>query len=136
MCGICGWLGRYDIEKVILMRDAMTARGPDDAGLYHDEHVALGHRRLSIIDPSPAGHQPMSYAGGRYWITYNGEIYNYRELCNELKNKGFSFQSQSDTEVILAAYSQWGEECLERLRGMFAFAIWDQEAKSLFLAIG
>jgi len=126
MCGICGWFGKYDIEEVILMRDAMTARGPDDAGLYHDERVALGHRRLAIIDLSAAAHQPMCDDSGRYWIVYNGEVYNFRELRQELIKKGYSFRSQSDTEVVLYGYREWGEGVVQRLRGMFAFAIYDR----------
>src|SRR5207253_1816540 len=100
-------------------------RGPDDVGLYLDNHIGLGHRRLSIIDLSRAGHQPMSYADGRYWITYNGEVYNYRELRTELEGKGYKFHSQTDTEVILASYAEWGDKCLEKFNGMWAFLIYD-----------
>lgn len=96
--------------------------------------VALGHRRLSIVDLSPTGHQPMSYAGGRYWITYNGEVYNYLEIRNELISKGYSFISQSDTEVIMAAYDYWGKDCLHRFNGMFAFVLVDVEAQDVFIA--
>lgn len=126
MCGICGWFGEYDIDSVIRMRDAMSLRGPDDAGLYQDDFIALGHRRLSIIDLSQAGHQPMSDATGRFWIVFNGEIYNFQGLREDLKNKGYIFRSQSDTEVILHGYCEWGEEVVHRLRGMFAFAIYDR----------
>lgn len=96
--------------------------------------IALGHRRLSIVDLSPLGHQPMSYADGRYWIAYNGEVYNHVELRSELETIGHTFVSHSDTEVILAAYSQWGIECLHRFNGMFAFAIYDRLEKTLFIA--
>lgn len=96
--------------------------------------LALGHRRLSIIDLSPYGHQPMSDASGRYWITYNGEIYNYLELREELRVAGYRFSTASDTEVILAAFRHWGEACLSRFNGMWAFAIFDRETKSLFFA--
>lgn len=96
--------------------------------------LAFGHRRLSIVDISPLGHQPMSYADGRYWITYNGEVYNHLELRAELEAMGYGFISHSDTEVILAAYDCWGEECLSRFNGMWAFAIYDTKARSLFFA--
>lgn len=109
-------------------------RGPDDQGWYSGKHIALGHTRLSIIDLSALGHQPMVSATGRYAITYNGEIYNYVELRQELKDAGYRFRSHSDTEVILAAYAEWGTACLSRFRGMFAFALWDCEERTLFLA--
>lgn len=96
--------------------------------------LALGHRRLSILDLSVAGHQPMSWDSGRYWITYNGEVYNYLELREELECEGCSFQSDSDTEVILAAYARWGADCLKRFTGMWAFGIWDRQENTLFLA--
>ena len=96
--------------------------------------IALGHRRLSIIDLSPLGHQPMSHQAGRYWITYNGEIYNYIELRGELESLGHNFVSQSDTEVIMAAYAQWGVSCLHRFNGMWAFAIYDTQRQEVFLA--
>ena len=97
-------------------------------------HLALGHRRLSVVDLSALGHQPMSYACGRYWITYNGEIYNHLELRTELEAAGYQFDSHSDTEVILASYDYWGEECLSRFNGMWAFALYDTKARSLFFA--
>src|SRR5262249_52737790 len=109
-------------------------RGPDGQGFYDAAGVSLGHCRLAIIDLSEAGHQPMCDASGRFWITFNGEIYNYLELRRELSTLGYAFQGKSDTEVLLAAYCQWQEGCLSRLRGMFAFAIWDTQAKSLFAA--
>jgi asparagine synthase (glutamine-hydrolysing) len=95
-------------------------------------NVALGHRRLAILDLSPAGHGPMGYKGGRVWITYNGEVYNYLELREELKRKGYSFETNTDTEVILAAYNEWGTDCLKHFNGMWAFALLDLEAKKIF----
>jgi asparagine synthase (glutamine-hydrolysing) len=136
MCGIVGVLSRNPDREVNLeaaMR-RLSHRGPDDCGLWNDRHIHLGHTRLSILDLSPLGHQPMSYQDGRFWITFNGEIYNYLELRQELASLGHQFVSQSDTEVLLAAYSQWGVSCLEKLRGMFAFGIWDRETSKLFLA--
>ncbi|MBD1849825.1 asparagine synthase (glutamine-hydrolyzing) [Cyanobacteria bacterium FACHB-502] len=109
-------------------------RGPDDRGIWSDRHIQLGHTRLAILDLSPLGHQPMSFQDGRYWITFNGEIYNYLELRAELVQAGYQFTSKSDTEVLLAAYAHWGTGCLEKLRGMFAFAIWDRKINQLFLA--
>jgi asparagine synthase (glutamine-hydrolysing) len=109
-------------------------RGPDGEGFYDAPGVSLGHCRLAIIDCTDAGHQPMSDSKGTYWITYNGEIYNYLELAEELSKLGYRFRGHSDTEVLLAAYRQWGDACLERLRGMFAFAIWNQRTRSLFAA--
>jgi asparagine synthase (glutamine-hydrolysing) len=134
MCGIVGILCRNpdqvtDIEKSL---NLLIHRGPDDRGRWNDNHIYLGHTRLSILDLSPRGHQPMSYQNQRFWITFNGEIYNYLELQKELLELGHRFTSQSDTEVLLAAYSEWGKDCLEKLRGMFALAIWDNQ--NLFLA--
>lgn len=129
MCGIAGVFGKYDERATDRMVGAQAHRGPDDRGIWGDPGipVSLGHNRLSIIDTSSSGHQPMSYAGGKLWITYNGEIYNYRELRGELEKSGYEFRSNSDTEVILAAYHRWGTECVERFRGMFAFALVDRE---------
>lgn len=112
----------------------MAHRGPDGSGVYTDLHIQFGHTRLAIIDLTEGGHQPMTYENGRYVITYNGEIYNYRELRTELEAKGERFVSRSDTEVLLAAYKVWGRECVLHFRGMFAFALWDEREKSLFLA--
>ncbi|MBY0246081.1 MAG: asparagine synthase (glutamine-hydrolyzing) [Nitrospiraceae bacterium] len=122
-----------DRAQLIAMRDCMTYRGPDDAGLFIDGPVGLGHRRLSIIDLG-GGHQPMSNEDGSLRIVFNGEIYNYRSLREELKAKGHQFQSQSDTEVILHLYADRGEACVHALNGMFAFAIWDAHRRVLFLA--
>ncbi len=116
------------------MIDRITHRGPDGQGLLVDHPIYLGHCRLAIIDPTPEGHQPMGDSSGRYWISYNGEIYNYRELRRELEQLGSVFRSHSDTEVLLHAYRVWGRDLLDRLDGMFAFAIWDRKAKSLWLA--
>lgn len=137
MCGIAGIVGRTDLEGAIrAMTAALRHRGPDDAGcvVFDEEGVALGHRRLSIIDLSEAGRQPMSYAAGALWITYNGEIYNYQELRRDLIARDYRFRSSTDTEVLLAAYDCWGEACLERLNGMFAFAIYDRRRHTLFAA--
>lgn len=136
MCGIGGVLGSVEGAVLDALLAAIDHRGPDDRGQYVDEHrrAALLHTRLSIIDPSPAGHQPMSSQGGRYWITFNGEVYNFAELRSELAATGVRFTSHTDTEVVLAAYAAWGRACVERLRGMFAFAIWDCHDGTLFLA--
>src|SRR3954452_19578722 len=114
----------------------MASRGPDGEGYYVDDggRLGLGHRRLAILDPTPAGRQPMSYANGRYWLTYNGEIYNFIELRKELEALGHRFASDSDSEVILAAFVQWGEGCQLRFNGMWAFAIWDAEDRRLFVS--
>ena len=110
------------------MTGALSHRGPDGEGFWQNEStdVLLGHRRLSIIDISDAAHQPFQYAG-RYSIVHNGEIYNYIELKEQLQQKGYSFRSQSDTEVIAAAYDCWKNECVDYFDGMFAFAIWDEK---------
>jgi asparagine synthase (glutamine-hydrolysing) len=141
MCGIAGIFGSSTPGIAAAMSAAIAHRGPDDEGLFADaaEGIALAHRRLSIIDVSACGHQPMSYAGGRYTIVFNGEIYNFAKIRHELENLGHRFVSHSDTEVVLAAYAEWGEKSVQRLRGMFAFAIYDREAQSpgdtaLFLA--
>lgn len=138
MCGIVGLVyadpaRRCEQDIVTRMRDVFAYRGPDDAGLYLDGPVGLGHRRLSIIDLG-GGHQPMSNEDGSLRIVFNGEIYNYRTLREELIAKGHRFQSQSDTEVILHLYAERGEACVHALNGMFAFAIWDARRRVLFLA--
>jgi len=109
--------------------------GPDDEGIYGDDeqHLVLGHRRLSLIDLSDCGHQPMSFAEGRFVITFNGEIYNYQELKEELQKEGVQFRTESDTEVILAAFANWGTASFDKLNGMFAFALWDKENSKLYL---
>lgn len=136
MCGIVGVLTRNSGVNVNLENaiKKIADRGPDDWGMWSEPHIRLAHTRLSILDLSPLGHQPMSYQNERYWITFNGEVYNYLELREELVNLGHQFVSKSDTEVLLAAYAQWGVSCLEKLRGMYAFGIWDRETKKLFIA--
>ncbi len=116
------------------MRDSMLHRGPDGCGLelFEEGRVGLAHRRLAIIDLSSAGHEPMSFRNGRYWLTFNGEIYNAADLRETLKAQGCSFRSHCDAEVILAAYATWGKACVQRFQGMWAFAIWDQQEKMLF----
>lgn len=139
MCGIVGIVSNIPQTKrawLAIGRDTMTHRGPDDAGEWWsaDGRVGLAQRRLSIIDLSPAGHQPMHDASGALSIVFNGEIYNFTDLRDELIAKGHGFQSHSDTEVILAAYCEWGARCLVRLNGMFAFALYDAQQKTVFLA--
>lgn len=116
------------------MTDALAHRGPDGEGVYLDGHVGLGHRRLAIIDLSEAGRQPMATEDGIYILSYNGEVYNFREIRRELEDLGHRFRSKTDSEVVLAAYVQWGAECLHRFNGMFAFAIYDRKRWELFLA--
>ncbi|MBM4300094.1 MAG: asparagine synthase (glutamine-hydrolyzing) [Deltaproteobacteria bacterium] len=139
MCGIVGIVSQGKVvDQVTLevMRDSMRHRGPDDAGLWRSANgrIGLAHRRLAVIDLSPGGHQPMVDASGQLCITFNGEIYNYQELRRELEAKGHSFQSASDTEVILEAYRAWGTDCLPRFNGMFAFGLFDSKEQQLFLA--
>ncbi len=136
MCGIAGIFGMSDRQQagqmVQRMNDAIAHRGPDDQGTYVDEFVALGHRRLAILDLSPAGHQPMQNHDASLEIIFNGEIYNFMEIREELTD--YPFKTKSDTEVILAAYMKWGKECVHKLNGMFAFAIWDKKNQTLFIA--
>ncbi|MFQ5874478.1 MAG: asparagine synthase (glutamine-hydrolyzing), partial [Dehalococcoidia bacterium] len=125
-----------DPEILLRMRETLRHRGPDDAGIWfsRDGRVGLAHRRLSILDLSEAGKQPMDDGAGQTWVTYNGEIYNFIELRAELERRGLRFSSETDTEVLLAAYREWKESCLDRLNGMFAFALFDERSKQLFLA--
>lgn len=140
MCGICGVVRAsgptVDRSLVQSMAQTLRHRGPDDEGVWisPDGRVGLGHRRLSIIDLSPAGHQPMQDAGGRHWISFNGEIYNFKDLREELTKLGHAFCTATDTEVILEAYREWGLDCVKKLNGMFAFALYDRECERLFLA--
>ena len=137
MCRIAGFISpQLNQADAVCMRDSMHRGGPDDTGLYHDStnHVWLTHRRLSIIDLSYAGHQPMSILDGKIHIVYNGEIYNYKELKSELKALGRSFHTQSDTEVILQSYLQWDTDCFDRFNGMFALALYDITKNELILA--
>ena len=138
MCGIYGGLNfsgkPVDRDLMQRMSQQVARRGPDDQGDFYQGAVALGHRRLSIIDLSANGHQPMTDVRQNFTIVFNGTIYNYPELREDLLSKGYDFQSHSDTEVILNAYAQWGKACVEKLHGMFAFAIWDKQKQQLFLA--
>jgi asparagine synthase (glutamine-hydrolysing) len=133
MCGIAGHVGPTARELLPAMLGLLEHRGPDDSGIYSSDDVGLGMTRLAIID-LVTGQQPMSDPAGRYWIVFNGEIYNFRQLRTMLEADGRAFRTRSDTEVILQAYVAWGEACVERLRGMFAFAIWDAAQRRLFLA--
>jgi asparagine synthase (glutamine-hydrolysing) len=133
MCGIAGHVGPTARELLPAMLGHLKHRGPDDTGIYAEEDVGLGMTRLAIID-LVTGQQPMSDATGRYWIVFNGEIYNFRQLRAALEDGGHSFRTRSDTEVILHAYGAYGAACVERLSGMFAFAIWDSVERRLFLA--
>ncbi len=139
MCGICGVVtkGENRVTSALLehMRDTMAHRGPDDAGeiVLDDGRVGLGHRRLSIVDLSPAGHQPMANEDGTVWISYNGEVYNHAEIRGELRSRGHVFRSQSDTEVLVHLFEERGADMVHELRGMFALAIWDNNRKTLLL---
>lgn len=148
MCGIAGFLNfngmQVDKSQLLKVVNSIEHRGHDsavvkvgegdDSSISKYEGIGLGHRRLSIIDLSEEARQPMSYLGNRYTIVYNGELYNYLELRKDLLGKGHSFKTKSDTEVILAAYTEWGKDCLKKFNGMFAFAIWDEDLRKLFCA--
>jgi asparagine synthase (glutamine-hydrolysing) len=135
MCGIAGIVSQSaDLELIGPMTEAMSHRGPDGSGIWSDGLCSLGHRRLAIIDLSVKGKQPLCNENETVWIVFNGEIYNFQELRAELERSGHKFNSHTDTEVIVHAYEQWGTECVKKLRGMFAFAIWDQQKRRLFLA--
>jgi asparagine synthase (glutamine-hydrolysing) len=139
MCGITGAfafneIGRISLIHLGLATDALASRGPDDRGTHLGHFCGLGHRRLSILDPTPDGHQPMYDDSGRYTLVFNGEIYNFRALRQELEAKGYLFHSGTDTEVLLKGYIAWGEALLPRLNGFFAFALYDQQEESLFIA--
>lgn len=139
MCGIVGIASTTpvaDRESLVLQRDALRHRGPDDAGVWwsNDKRVGLAHRRLAILDLSPSGRQPMIDEDAGSSIIFNGEIYDFRDLRQELQERGYRFHSSSDTEVILAAYRQWGTDCLQHFNGMFAFALYDEERRRLFIA--
>src|SRR5437588_9312365 len=137
MCGIAGivrWQGeplrRGEIER---MTEAVSHRGPDGVGSLRRDCVALGHRRLAIIDPE-LGQQPMTNKDETVWLIYNGEMYNFLELRDELRQKGHRFETRSDTEVVVHAYEEWGAECVKKFRGMFAFALADFKERRLLLA--
>ena len=139
MCGISGVAATRPLpvdEPLEACRDTLQHRGPDDAGAWWsaDRLVGLAHRRLAVIDLTPGGHQPMADASGQLHVVFNGEIYNYRELRDELRAGGCQFHTESDTEVLLAAFETWGTDCVSRLNGMFAFAIYDARSRHLFLA--
>src|SRR4051794_6355650 len=139
---MCGIAGKYyygsdrEVEPRLLekMADTMSHRGPDDQGVYRGKKVALSHRRLSILDLSPAGHQPMCNEDGTIWVVFNGEIYNYKSLRAELRAKGHTFHSNTDTEVIVHAYEEYSLDCVKHFEGMFAFGIWDEPRRRLLLA--
>jgi asparagine synthase (glutamine-hydrolysing) len=138
MCGIAGLFApgrRLAVDALHAMLSSMAHRGPDDFGAQAlaAEQLLFGHLRLSILDLSPLGHQPMTLADRKVWIVYNGEVYNFREIRAELETHGWRFRSDSDTEVVLTAYCQWGLDAVKRFRGMFAFAIWDEDAGELHL---
>ena len=133
MCGISGF-NWADEENLKSMMKELANRGPDDSGTYTDDNVSLGHNRLSIIDLSSAGHQPMFDPAKELVIIYNGELYNFKEIREELVQKGYEFNTQTDTEVVLHSYKEWGAECLKKFNGMFAFVIYDILKKELFLA--
>src|SRR5438132_12457164 len=137
MCGIAGIVSsdRLDADdsvRALAMRDVLAHRGPDEAGLHCDEWAALAHRRLSIVDLS-SGQQPLSNEDGSIWVVFNGEIYNHADIRRELEQRGHQYRTRSDTETIVHAYEQWGDECVHRFRGMFAFALWDARKRRLLL---
>jgi asparagine synthase (glutamine-hydrolysing) len=140
MCGITGIFAYSNAappvnsQELLQIREVMTARGPDDAGIWLSERIGLAHRRLSIIDLTKMGTQPMTTQDGIFRIVFNGEIYNYRQLRSQLKAKGYSFHTNSDTEVLLHLYAEYGAKMVYHIRGMYAFAIWDDKNKGLFLA--
>ena len=139
MCGIVGIYSYGDSQKIWpsqsleLMLNRLAHRGPDDKGMHVEPGLFLGHTRLAVIDLSPAGHQPMSTEDKRYTVSYNGEIYNFKQIRHDLVQRGYRFKSQSDTEVLLYAWQMWGESCLEKLDGIFAFALYDRKERELFL---
>ncbi|HBQ20801.1 MAG: asparagine synthase (glutamine-hydrolyzing) [Deltaproteobacteria bacterium GWA2_38_16] len=134
MCGINGYSGFRDPRLIQQMVETLSHRGPDEQGIYQDEDISLGHARLSIIDLSPQGHQPMTNEDGSLYLVFNGEIYNFVSLRETLSQKGHIFKSKTDTEVILHGYEEYGEEFISSLEGMFAFALWDKKQKKLVLA--
>jgi asparagine synthase (glutamine-hydrolysing) len=138
MCRIAGIVHRYQTPSeadIMRMRDAMQRGGPDDAGIYvnNTHHMALGHRRLSLLDLSPAGHQPMFSTDGKRVLVFDGEIYNFRELRTTLQTMGYAFHTGTDTEVFLYAYQAWGNDCWAKLEGMFALAVVDFNTQNLVL---
>jgi len=138
MCGIAGIISPNSLlvqqQRLQCMADVLQHRGPDGEGFWMDGHIGLAHRRLAIIDLRAVAGQPMSNEDGSVWLTFNGEIYNFRELRADLVDRGHVFRTTSDTEVIVHAYEEYGRECLNRFRGMFAFALWNTRTRTLFLA--
>ena len=138
MCGISGVLHRdgspVDASTIAAMNTFLHHRGPDSRGVHVDGPLGLGHTRLAVMDPTPAGHQPMPYGEGRYWFTYNGEIYNFLELRDTLEGLGHHFRGDCDTEVALHAFAQWGANCELRFNGEFAFAVWERDTRTLYLS--
>ena len=136
MCGFAGFVGEVDDREQVLvnMMNTIVHRGPDSAGKYVDEDAALGFRRLSIIDLSSVGDQPLYNEDRSMVLVFNGEIYNYQDLREELKAAGHEFVSNTDSETLIHGYEEWGEKLVDRLRGMYAFAIWDTKKKRLFVA--
>ena len=139
MCGIAGIYNYRSLKETSTERNVrrmlamIKHRGPDESGIYLGQNVGIGSVRLSIIDLS-SGQQPMSDVTGRYWIVYNGEVFNYQELRMELKAKGIQLKTSSDTEVVVQMYAMYGADCLNKFNGQFAFSIWDNYKKELFLA--
>lgn len=135
MCGIFGVINKkIDIDLATKCLNTIVHRGPDSDGIWQEDGVTLGHRRLSILDLSDNGKQPMAYANGRYMLVFNGEIFNFIEIKKELTDIGYLFSSESDSEVIIAAYDKWGENCVNRFNGMWSFLLWDREEKKLFMS--
>lgn len=134
MCGFVGFTGEVENKEQVLtsMMDRIVHRGPDMGGQFINDQVAMGFRRLSILDLSEAGKQPMSNADGTVVVTFNGEIYNFRELREELEAKGYEFHCGADTESLLHGYEEWGEGVVDHLRGMYAFVIWDAKKNQAF----
>ena len=137
MCGIAGFVthgaGEAPDSTLRRMTDILAHRGPDDCGYFSGAPAFLGHRRLSIVDVA-GGHQPMTSESGGRWIVYNGEIFNHAALRPDLERAGHCYRTRSDTETILHAWEQYGPQCVERFRGMFAFALWDRDTQTLFCA--
>jgi len=138
MCGIAGLIdfqgGRLEVHPLKNMTDAIAHRGPNDCGYFNDHNVAFGFRRLSILDLSLLGHQPMETHDKKFIIVFNGEIYNFKEIRKTLSSYGYLFKTECDTEVILYAFQHWGINCIQKFNGMFAFAIYDKQKKTVFLA--
>ncbi|MCX6738916.1 MAG: asparagine synthetase B, partial [Candidatus Parcubacteria bacterium] len=134
MCGIAGFVGKGEKKDIEAMTRSLLRRGPDDQGIFFEKGVALGHTRLSILDLSPLGHQPMFSQDKTVGIVFNGEIYNFQKLKPQLSSDGYLFQGASDTEVILALYEKYGEKCFEKMHGMFALALYDKKNERLILA--